>query len=109
MTHILILMVYFWNSEMADAFLQSESRKYQPMKLLNTQFIVEGLNSNVVRNILFIHAWNGCDTTSVAHNHGKTALLKLVEKDHKKVLKICSIFEKTGASQTDIAIAGMVS
>ena len=76
-TDILILLVYFWNSETPDVYLRTEANKYQPMKLVNIQSVVASLISNVVHNILFIHAWSSCDTTSSTYGHGKTAFLTL--------------------------------
>ena len=87
-TDILILLIYFWNSEMADVYLRTEEKKYQPVKLVKIRSVVEYLSSDVVHNILFIHAWSCCDTTSATYGHEKTALLKLVKKGHSTVMKI---------------------
>ena len=76
------------------------------MKLINIRSVVASLSSNVVHNILFIHAWSGCDTTSSTKGHGKTALLKLVEKGHSTVMKICSTCNNSLSSDMEIAEAG---
>lgn len=35
----------------------------------------------IKKNILFIHAWSGCDTTSSTFGHSKTKLMKTIAKD----------------------------
>ena len=107
-TDILILLIYFWNSEMADVYLRTEEKKYQPVKLVKIRSVVEYLSSDVVHNILFIHAWSCCDTTSATYGHEKTALLKLVKKGHSTVMKIFSTFNNLQSSQMEIAEAGHI-
>ena len=76
-TVILFLLVYFWSSEKGDVYLRTEAKKYQPLKLVNFRSVVASLSSNVVNNILFIHAWRGYDTTFSTYGHLKTALFKI--------------------------------
>ena len=83
--------------------MKSEPKKYQSMKLVNIKNIAQNLSRNAMKNLLFIHAWGGCDTTSATFSHGKTAILKFVEKGHLPVLDICSVFDKKGATQEEIA------
>ena len=42
-TNILILWVYFWNSEMTDVYLRTKAKKYQCVKLVNIRSVVESL------------------------------------------------------------------
>ena len=70
-TDVLAMLIYFWNSKIADVFFRTESRKYQPVKIQNVRTIVESLHSAFVKNILFVHACNGCYSTSATYNHGR--------------------------------------
>ena len=106
-TDILVLLVYFWNSAMGDIFLMSEPKKYQSMKLVNIKTIAQSLDRNVMKNLLFIHAWGGCDTTSATFNQGKTAVMKLVKKGDHRVLDICSVIDKKESTQEGIGSAGI--
>ena len=47
-----------------------------------------------------------CDASSSTYGHWKTALLKLVEKGHPTVTKICSTFNNSQSSHMEIAEAG---
>ena len=76
-TDILILLFYFWNSEIGHVYLRTEAKKYQPMKLVNFRSVVASLSSNVVNNVLFIHDWRGYDTAFSIYGHLKTAPFKL--------------------------------
>ena len=40
-------------------------------------------------------------------NHGKTAILNLIEKENRQVLEICDIFGNPTATQEDIGKAGI--
>ena len=76
-TDILVLLLYFWNSEMHDIVLQSMKNKGN---MVNIRNVVSYLNKIVVKNLLLIHAWGGCDTV---FNQGKTAIL---EKENPEVV-----------------------
>ena len=69
--------------------------------------ILERLNPVIFKNILFIHAWSGCDSTSAIFNKGKTALMKLIAKGDREVRAICSIFDKTDENPEEIGKAGV--
>ena len=66
-----MLLLYFWNSEMGQIFIRSEPKKQQNLKLRNIGQIANCLDINVLKYILFIHAWGGCDATSATFNQGK--------------------------------------
>ena len=50
-------------------------------------FKISDLSSNIgqviTANILFLHAWSGCDTTSATYGHGKTSLLKKIKNSEE--------------------------
>ena len=63
-TDLLILLMYFWNSKMTEIFMTSETKKNKKKKLANVWKIVADLSLLVMKNLLNIHEWSGCDTTS---------------------------------------------
>ena len=99
-TDTLILSVYIWNSEIAD--LLNRSKEIKIHEISEHSICMSTLSSNVVHNILFIHAWSGCDTTSSTYGHGKTTFLKMVEKGHS-IVKICSTFNNSSHMEIDEA------
>ena len=65
------------------------------------------LNENIVKHILFIHAWSGCDTTSAIFNQGKNKIMKFVESGDDNIISICSVFDRENATQDEIGEAGI--
>ena len=65
--------------------MKANKKKNQIQKLVSIRKIVERLNPVIVKNILFMHARSGCDTTSTIFNNCETELMKLVDKgDYKE-------------------------
>ena len=106
-TDILILLLYFWNKEMSNVSMRSEPRKGQELKEFNIGQMAKKLNENIVKHVLFIHAWGGCDTTSAIFNQGKNKIMKLVESGDDDIIKICSVFYQANATQDEIGEAGI--
>ena len=84
-TDVLILLIYHWKPSMADIYFHSEAKKSQKKGLV--VFKISDLSSNIgqviTANILFLHAWSGCDTTSATYGHGKTSLLKKIKNSEE--------------------------
>ena len=78
-TDIFVLLMYHWTQDMANVYFHSEaSKSKQGLKLWKIQDLVTKTDKEVTSNLLFIHAWSGCDTTSATYGHGKTSLLKKI-------------------------------
>ena len=71
------------------------------------QRVAENLNYNVIKNLLFIHAWSGCDTTSATFNQGKTTLMKFIANSNAAILDVCAVFDSSDASREEIGNAGL--
>ena len=52
-----------------------------------------------------LHAWTGYDTTSSIFEHGKTSLLRKIEKN-KCLQQQAEIFQDENASKDDVIKAG---
>ena len=66
---------------MSDIYFQSELIKSQRKNVNKWKIRELAANAGQVNvpNILFIHAWSGCDTTRATFGHGITALMKKVQ------------------------------
>ena len=91
-TDMLILMIYIWNRKIAEIFMTSRTKKNKKKKLVNVQNLMADLSPLVVKNVLSIHAWNGCDTTSGILNQGKTTVMNMTDNKNSKVLADCEVF-----------------
>ena len=93
-TDILILLLYFWNKEMSNVSMRSEPRKGQELKEFNIGQMAKKLNENIVKHVLFIHAWGGCDTTSAIFNQGKNKIMKLVESGDDDIIRSAQYYTR---------------
>jgi hypothetical protein len=68
-------------------------------------YIERQVDEHVRDNILFLHAFSGCDTTYAFFRQGKMKFLKLLNKN-KQLGQLVSIFRDENASQDDVDKAG---
>ena len=104
-TDVLVMLLNKWWPES----LRHEARKNlkKNLELIIVKGTVSLLPSHVVDNLLCIHAWSGCDTTFAIYSHGKTKLLKVVERSPEAIAEICSTFKHLLSSQEKVASAGI--
>ena len=86
--------------------MKSEENKNRKKKFVNIRKVIADLSPNVVKNLLFIHALSGCDTTSGIFNQGKLMVLKLVDNNNSKAMAICEVFNSIEFTPEIIAEAG---
>ena len=77
-TDILVLLLHYCTASVFPLFMKSEPKKGKGGKLWDIKFIRESLGNEICDNILFGHAFVGCDTTSKPFGIGKTVTLKLL-------------------------------
>ena len=68
-TGILVLFLYHLEEELGELFLQTRAGK-QTKTCWNIREIANQLSTSLKSNLLFVHAWTGCDTTSAVHQKG---------------------------------------
>ena len=105
-TDILVLLLHHWQPSMTNIYLRNEPKKNKPFTLVNIRERAKMLKPIVKDNLLFIHAWGGCDTTSATYGHGKIRILKLVQNQVPEVIGVCSTFNKENATENEIAENG---
>jgi hypothetical protein len=107
-TDVLILLLYHWTSNMVDIHFRSEASKVKGshgVKIINIRSVVNDLNQSILGNLLAIHAWGGCDTTSAIFGHGKTKIMKLAEKS-VCVRKALQVIQKVDATENEVISSG---
>ena len=94
-------------ADATDIYLLSgstESRR-KLKKLISICELAEKTSRGVLQNLLLIHAWSGCDSTSAIYGHGKCAIIKIIQK-FESVLSCCKTLADDAASYSHIASAG---
>ena len=107
-TDILVLLMYHYCKEtMSDIHFRSEATKRSKLGLqvYSIKKAVECNTIEVVRNLLFLHAWSGCDTTSSIFGHGKGSVMKLMNKSKQSINK-CEAFHRDNINLNELKIAG---
>ena len=84
-TDVLIMLLYFWINEMENILMLSDfaPKKEKSLKVYNIKEIAGKLNHAIVKYLLVIHAFTGCNTTSSIYEKGKNCALKLVTRSAK--------------------------
>ena len=95
---ILVLLMYHFQPNIADIFLFSiaSKRRKSGQKIASLKNVVDVTDPFIKENVLFAHAWSGCDTTSSTYGHGKSTILKYL-KENKEVREISQIFSDSSA------------
>ena len=75
------------------------------LRLMDIAHVCSQLGEQVCRNILFIHAIIGCDTTSRLFGFGKTASLTLLQKD-TCFRQQAAVFDRIGSTAEEVCEAG---
>jgi len=76
-TDILILLTYHARKDMSEVFFMSEAKRRQHGELrpVSVQKLQQHIGVSVCRNILVIHVFSGCDTTSALFGNSKGQIL----------------------------------
>ena len=101
---VLIVLLYYWNTDMGQVNLLCRKSKGTET-MINISVTVGNLDRIVLKSLLFIHAFGGCDTTSAIHGKGKTSVINLLQK-YKEVQEACDIFMKDDATKKEVTEAG---
>jgi hypothetical protein len=106
-TDLLVLLCYHASSEGFDIFFKCEPKQNakKTPRVWNIKMTKAILGLAVCKQILFVHAILGCDTTSRLYGIGKgVALKKLFVNNH--FLKQSEVFSNVGSTKQEIATAG---
>ena len=107
-TDIFVLLLHHWEQGMAPVYLQREGRKAknEVMKLYSVEDACEIITPAQKDNLLFIHAWTGCDTTSACYGQGKVKLYKKLPIS-VKIQKLARIISCRTSTKGEIGDAGV--
>ena len=93
----------------SDARLAKDSsmaiRSKRGVRFVRIRDIVDNIGIPVAERILVIHARSGCDTVSATFGHGKSVLLKMVQKKDD-ARNLVDIFMCDSVSSAEVSEAG---
>ena len=83
-TDVFIVLLRFLKKALKPIMMFREPKsKQEERRLYNIKEVAARLKQEVLSNILAIHAWGGCDTTSASYGIGKTKVVKLVQQSEE--------------------------
>ena len=102
-------MYHYCKETMADIYIRSEAtkRKKAGLQIYNIRTALQHNNTELVRNLLFVHAWSGCDSTSGIFGHSKGSIVKLM-KSSKQFKSTSQIFNSDHVHQSDLKQPGEI-
>jgi len=106
-TDLLVLLIHHWTQDSAEIWFCSEAKKRatdsaQPIRICTLQ---RKLGNRGCRQLLAVHAFGGCDTTSAVFGHGKLTILKRITAMKGSTTQT-DIMHKLHVSQDEVAEAG---
>ena len=106
-TDLLCLLLHHANKTLQDIFFVPSARltSKRPPRIWNIQHTRKRLGLDMCRDILFLHAFTGCDTTSRFFGIGKAKAIKKY-KESQTFRKAASTFFDSSSTKKDIASAG---
>src|SRR6218665_737893 len=76
-TDLLVLLLYHAASDCKDLYFRSDKDKVKPY-VYNIKVLKKLLGDDVCSDLLFAHAFSGCDSTSGIYGIGKKSVFKKV-------------------------------
>ena len=71
-----VLLLFHWSKETAPILFHSE----KPENIWSVSLASGRIQEELSSHLLFLHAWTGCDTTSVVYDVEKVSLVKKILK-----------------------------
>ena len=104
-TDLLVLLIHLVDGNKHNTYFQPEPKKGGAVRCIGVSSIRNTLGENICGNILFVHAFLGCDTTSRRFAIGKAAGLKLI-KDNETFREQAEVFRSVVSSKDQVIAAG---
>ncbi|KAG1675013.1 Protein FAM92A-A [Nymphon striatum] len=105
-TDVKIMLLYLYNSEMGDIIVKPFGSKKMKSPDIDIGKTSNSLNPHVLKYLLVIQAFSGCDATSAIFDQGKTSIIKLVENS-KKARNFCDISMSSNSTVKEVGDPGI--
>ena len=104
-TDLLVLLIHLADGYKHNIYFRPEPKKGGALRCIGVNSIRNKLRENICGNILFVHTFLGCDTTSRLFAIGKAAGLKLV-KENETFREQAEVFRRVNSSKDQVIAAG---
>ena len=104
-TDLLVLLLHHSKLTSNELFFAPEPKKNAKIRIWDIKQTKKDLGPYICSNILFLHAFSGCDTTSRLFGIGKAAVLKKF-RTNKALQQAAKVFDSDSATAEEIQLAG---
>ena len=104
-TDLLVLLIHLADGNKHNIYFRPEPKKGGALRCIGVNSIRNKLGEHICGNILFVHAFLGCDTTSRLFGIGKAAGLKLVT-ENETFREQAEVFRSVNSSKDQVTTAG---
>ena len=104
-TDLLILLLYYANDDCKDLYFRS-NRDQMNSHVYNIKILKQLLGNDVCTDLLFAHAFTGCDTTSRVFGIGKKTVFNKIGNRSPKLQSCSQTFCTPNMTQVSIEEAG---
>ena len=105
-TDLLILLLYHANANFKDLYFYSDI-KSKETKVYHINCMKNLIGNELFAQLLFIHAFTGCDTTTCIFGIGKKSVFQKLLKGHSNLQSCVNIFVSPNQSIDSIAKLGL--
>ena len=106
-TDLLILLLHYSRTDNEIIYFRSDaSKQSSEHKVHNINQLKEALGDDVCNELLFVHAYSGCDSTSRIFGIGKKSVFQKLVKSNPVMKSCASAFILQNKSQEDISDLG---
>lgn len=102
-TDLIVLLLHHIKPHLKNIYFKPDSKKNAD-KVWDMKHLKQKLPPQISQNILFLHAWFGCDSVSRIHGFGKGVALTKI--NNQSFLNAALVFDKVGATEAEIEAAG---
>jgi len=107
----LVLLMFHRQSAMSEVFFcsemgQSRGRKTCSSKCIRISSVQNKIGTKACEQMLAVHAFGGCDSTSAIFGHGKGSIFKLMDKN-SALHDHCLTLQSSSASVDNVKAAGI--
>ena len=105
-TDLIVLLLYHSTADCPNKiFFKPEPKGGCPVRYMDIAEVRGNLGEEICRNLLFVRAILGCDTTSRMFGFGKATVFSLIQKD-EYFCEQAAVFSSSESSKSDVIEAG---
>ena len=105
-TDLLMLLLHYCMSDGKPLYFRSDNQSRNNQKVYNINQMKHLLGNQLCTQLLFLHSFTGCDSTSCVYGVGKKSVFQKLVKDDQVLILCAETFTSRGVSIAEIKKLG---